>query len=126
LSVTDKKSRIRIRSVSQWYDTGSASKYHGSTTQAVGVDKSVAYKVNLISYRTPRKKFWKILLCRRSVVIWPKAIVREKDIIKPVRRLPKGGLAIQEHSPVLFSSFLMEFLFSPSFRNTAQSSFPVF
>jgi hypothetical protein len=50
------------------------------------------------------------------VVIWPKAIVREKDIIKPVRRLPKGGLAIQEHSPSpLFKFFKRSFSFSSSF-----------
>ena len=34
-----------------------------------------------------------IILSRRSIVIWPKAVVRPKDLNKPERRKPKGGAA---------------------------------
>ena len=34
-----------------------------------------------------------VILARRSIVIWPKAIVRPKDLNKPERRRPKGGAA---------------------------------
>ena len=34
-----------------------------------------------------------VILARRSVTIWPKAIVRPKDLNKPERRRPKGGAA---------------------------------
>ena len=34
-----------------------------------------------------------VILARRSVIIWPKAIVRPKDLNKPERRRPKGGAA---------------------------------
>jgi hypothetical protein len=63
----------------------------------------------------------KILFCRRSVVIWPKAIVREKDIIKPVRRLPKGGLAIQEHSPSPLFQFLNGLSYEIDFENVDEN-----
>ena len=34
-----------------------------------------------------------IILSRRSIIIWPKAVVRPKDLNKPERRKPKGGAA---------------------------------
>jgi len=34
-----------------------------------------------------------IVLSRRSITIWPKAVVRPKDLNKPERRKPKGGAA---------------------------------
>jgi len=34
-----------------------------------------------------------IILARRSIIIWPKAVVRPKDLNKPERRKPKGGAA---------------------------------
>ena len=33
------------------------------------------------------------ILSRRSILIWPKAVVRPKDLNKPERRKPKGGAA---------------------------------
>ena len=34
-----------------------------------------------------------VVLARRNIGIWPKAIVRPKDLNKPERRKPKGGAA---------------------------------
>merc|ERR1712168_1279232 len=34
-----------------------------------------------------------VILSRRSITIWPKAVVRPKDLNKPERRKPKGGAA---------------------------------
>lgn len=34
-----------------------------------------------------------MILARRSITIWPKAVVRPKDLNKPERRKPKGGAA---------------------------------
>lgn len=34
-----------------------------------------------------------LILARRSVGVWPKAVVRPKDLTKPERRKPKGGAA---------------------------------
>ena len=34
-----------------------------------------------------------LVLSRRSITIWPKAVVRPKDLNKPERRKPKGGAA---------------------------------
>jgi len=34
-----------------------------------------------------------MILARRSIIIWPKAVVRPKDLNKPERRKPKGGAA---------------------------------
>jgi len=48
---------------------------------------------DLLLVLTLESKDFGMILARRSIVIWPKAVVRPKDLNKPERRKPKGGAA---------------------------------
>ena len=48
---------------------------------------------DLMLVLTLESKDFGMILSRRSIGIWPKAVVRPKDLNKPERRKPKGGAA---------------------------------
>ena len=48
---------------------------------------------DLLLVLTLESKDFGMILARRSIIIWPKAVVRPKDLNKPERRKPKGGAA---------------------------------
>jgi len=48
---------------------------------------------DLLLVLTLESKDFGMILARRSITIWPKAVVRPKDLNKPERRKPKGGAA---------------------------------
>jgi len=48
---------------------------------------------DLLLVLTLESKEYGIILARRSIIIWPKAVVRPKDLYKTERRKPKGGAA---------------------------------
>eukprot|EP00090_Calanus_glacialis_P041801 TRINITY_DN74336_c0_g1_i1.p1 TRINITY_DN74336_c0_g1~~TRINITY_DN74336_c0_g1_i1.p1 ORF type:complete len:445 (+),score=118.88 TRINITY_DN74336_c0_g1_i1:48-1382(+) len=48
---------------------------------------------DLLLLLTLESKDFGMILARRSIIIWPKAVVRPKDLNKPERRKPKGGAA---------------------------------
>jgi len=48
---------------------------------------------DLLLVLTLESKEFGMILSRRSIGIWPKAVVRPKDLNKPERRKPKGGAA---------------------------------